>query len=163
MILKYYLTVEEARDTIQCVEWRKSKYRGIHIGLVSALGVYLLWDYIKNPDNFYQLVLLILLIGVLFYLSYGVDYTRRQRVRQLVKDKPIYQIELNDENIVCGMNNRKVSIEKARVLYTDKVLVIWLKREWFAIPRRVLGEDGEGMLYSILAQKKIPFLKILLH
>ena len=52
MILKYYLTVEEARDTIQCVEWRKSKYQGIHIGVVSALGVYLLWDYIKNPDNF---------------------------------------------------------------------------------------------------------------
>lgn len=163
MILKYYLTEEEARDTIQCVEWKKSKYRRIHIGVVSALGVYLLWDYAKNSDNFYQLVLLMLLIGVLFYLSYGMAYTRRQRVRRLINDKPIYQIELNDENIVCGMNNRKVSIEKARVLYTDKILVVWLKREWFAIPRRVLGEDGESMLYSILAQKKIPFFKILLH
>lgn len=161
--LTYYLTMEEAQEAVQCVEWKKNKYRGIHIGIISLLGGILLLDYAKNPDKFYQLILLTLLVGVLFYLSYGVEYTRRRHAKQLVVNQRIYQMEINERDIICGVGGRKVPLKKTRAVYTDTVLVLWANQEWFVIPRRVLGKDKEQRLYTIIEKKEGSFLKISLN
>lgn len=163
MKITYYLTMEEAQEAVQCVEWKKSKYRGIHIGIISLLGGFLLLDYAKNPDKFYQLILLTLLVGVLFYLSYGVEHTRRRHAKRLVGNQQVYQIEINEKDIICGVDGRKVPLKKIKVVYTDKVLVLWVNREWFVIPRRILGENKEKRLYTIIEEKEGSFLKILLN
>ncbi len=163
MKLTYYLTMEEAQEAIQCVEWKRSKYRGIHIGAISFLGGFLLLDYAKNPDNFYQLILLTLLVGVLFYLSYGVEHAKRRHVKQLVANRRVYQMEINEKDIICGVDGRKVPLKRIKVVYTDKVLVLWVQREWFIIPQRVLGEDKQKKLYTIIEKREGSFLKILLN
>lgn len=163
MKLSYRLSEEELEEAFRCVSWRTDRwmYR-VHVWVLAALGLGILAAYAAKPDKFYLFALLVLVLLLLFGVIYLPPFLRKRRVQEMVKRKEEYRIDILPRAVVRGNDGSRVPLEqgKLRAVYTDKVCVLWVDREWYIIPRRIMDQSTENELRQILEDKECRFVHL---
>ena len=161
MILNYHLSKEEIEQAFQCVSWRANKrLYDVHILILTVIGVGILLAYIADPDKFYLFILLFLVILLLLIVIYLPPSRRKKKVCQMVKREEKYRLEIRSNSIVCGNNKNIVPLvnKKLWTVYTKEVCVLWVEKDWYIIPRRILDQSAENELRKILEDKNCHFI-----
>lgn len=163
--LSYQLTPEEAEEALVCLNWkREGKYKNVNVGIMSILGVFLLFAYIREPGQSYLFFLILFIILLLFYLTYGISYGRKARARRIAQNKGQYQIELNEPYIHYGEKGEKISLNESQLTVYSSVNVYTIKagRETFTIPVRILSAEEKKELKRLIDKyvKNVIYIEI---
>lgn len=149
----YRLSKEEIEDAVFCAEWKKQrKFHGKHLWITSMLGVCVLLEYMCNPEKLYLAFVLAVIVAMLFYLVYAPVISRKRKARDLFKLNGEYQLEIQQDHIIGGSGNNKISFrdKELEAVYTEKVYVLQIGEGWYAIPRNQINEEQEKYLIEIL-------------
>lgn len=163
MKLIYSLSKEELEEGFRCAAWRMDRWMYcVHVWILAALGVGILAAYAADPDKFYLFVMLVLDVFLLFSVVYLMPFLRKRRVREMMKRKGNYQIDILPRAVIRGNDKSRVPLEKGKVqvVYTKKVCVLWVYREWYIIPRRVMDHCMENKLRQMLEEKNCRFIHL---
>lgn len=160
---KYKLTTEELEEVLLCLNWKKEgKMRDINLCIISILGAFVLYLYIRNPGQFFMAVLLLVIILLLFYIAYWPAAARKKKIRKMMKEDGEYRIELTESGITYGSDNRRLkwSGNKIKCLNSENMMLIKMEREVFAIPKRILTKEQQTKLGKVLEQQKCERISI---
>lgn len=163
MKLNYCLSEQELEEALRCVSWKTDKWMySVHVWVLAALGIGILYEYARNPEKFYLFVMLAMIILLLFGIIYIPPFSRKRKVREMLKRNEEYQIEFLPRTIVRGNDKCRVPLEKGKVraAYTENVYVIWVDRDWYVIPRRALRGTDENKLRQILEDRNCRFVRL---
>ncbi len=134
----------------------------VHVWILAILGLGILAAYAADPNKFYLFVMLVLDILLMFGVVYLMPLFQKRRVGEMLKRNERYQIDILPRAVIRGNDKSRVPLEKGkvRVVYTKKVCVLWVYREWYIIPRRVMDHSTENKLRQMLEDKCCRFIHL---
>lgn len=151
--LKYTLRQEEVEEALLDLDYkREGRFGTVNLWIVTILGCIILIAYIRNPGQFFLFLMLLLIISLLFYMTYGIRVGRKQRAKKITGIKGEYMLELTDAYILSGEKKERTALagSKLLLLCSEQVFVLRTGRDVFTIPRRILSDEESGTLKGIL-------------
>lgn len=164
--LNYELTKEEIEETLLCLEWkREGRFKSVNLGIISVLGVIVLAAYIRSPENIFLFFLLLMIILMLFYLWYGPQRRRRKIAEAMVGKGGRYQIIIGDSYIGTADNGRRIHLQgkKLKCYVSERMYILKVDRENFAIPRRILGREQEEKLKRLTGKYQADIVNVVIR
>lgn len=163
--LKYKLTQEEIEEALLDLNWRREgSFRKMNLCLMTLAGVLVLIGYMRNPEQFFLFVLLLLIICMLLYMGYGAAYFRKRKARKLAAQEGEYRIKITDSCVIAGDGEEKISLSgrKLQFLCSSHVLVLRAERQVITVPRRILTEEAFQAVKRLAGTHDISFINIVL-
>ena len=149
---QYQLTRAEIEEALLCLDYKKEgKFRDINVGVISLIGVGALVAYMRNPQQFFWIVLLGAMVLLLLYIVYAPAVSRKRRAKKIAWEKGTYNVRIQKHSIQYGDKNQSVEMtgKNTETYISDKLYVLRINREVFTIPKRIMKEKEEKELEQI--------------
>ncbi len=136
--------------------------RSLNVWVLTALGAVILVFYIRQTDNFLLFVLLLLIILMDLWLTWGWDCRRSRRAQKNAAVKGEYRAEIRENHIIYGEEKIKAEYKdaKTRLLCSEKVYVLKMKRDALILPRRIMNPEQQERLEDIMKRQNVPIIEI---
>lgn len=129
----------------------------MNIYALSVLGGVMVFLWFREPDKFYLFWGLLLDVGLLFYLLYGIPGLRKRKARKMAETGGFYRIRLTEAGILPGDETVPCIFDKHSLcLESETVLTIRAKAEVVCIPKRTLTAEGYAELERIIRENGCP-------
>lgn len=141
---------------------RAGKLRSLNVWVLTALGAVILIFYIRQTDNFLLFLLLLLVILMDLWLTWGWDRRRRRRAEKNAAVRGEYRLEIREDCIAYGEEKIKAGYTdaKARLLCSEKVYVLKMRRDALILPRRIMNPEQQERLEDIMKRNHVPITEI---
>lgn len=141
---------------------RAGKLRSLNVWALTALGAVILIFYVDHTDNFLLFILLLLIVLLDLWLTWGWDRRRRRRAEKNAAVRGEYRLDIREDYIVYGEEKLKAGYTdaKTRLLCSEKVYVLKMKRDALILPKRIMNREQQGKLEDIMKRKHVPITEI---
>lgn len=152
---QYQLTRAEIEEALLCLDYKKEgKFRDINVGVISLIGVGALVAYVRNPQQFFWIVLLGVMVLLLLYIIYVPTLSRKRRAKKIAGEKGTYNVMIQKGRIQYGDNNQSVEVtgKNTETYISENLYVLRVNREVFTIPKKIMKEKEGKELEQILKE-----------
>ncbi len=154
--IEYELMPKEVEESLLCAAWKKEGlYKRINIIILTVLAVVLLYSYITDPKNFYNFGLLVMILGLMFYILYGFDIKRKNKAEKITAAGGVYKIDIQKDGIVGNQTKQAFIKGKSEVFVSENVITFKIERNLFCIPRRALTPKQSEQIMNIVKEQCI--------
>lgn len=163
---RYKLTEEEIEEALLDLDWkREGAFSRINLWVTSIIGAGVLIGFIRNPGQVFLFLLLLIIIGLLLYMTYGIRYIRKRKAKKIAGHQGEYRLKITDTSIIPGDGKANIKLADRRLLFlsSEHVCVIRADRDVFTIPKRVITGAQQKELKNIAAKHKCSFINIVLR
>ncbi len=151
--LEYELLPKEVEESLLCAAWKKEgRYKRVNVAILSLLGVILIFSYMYNPKEFYLFGLLVMILGLLFYILYGFELKRKNKAEKITARGGIYRIDIQKNGIVGNQTKQEFVKGKSEVFLSENVITFKIDGNLFCIPKRVLSSQQSEQILDIVKE-----------